>query len=205
MTSTIIDTETENSTSSGEPDSPAEATTEGRNRKSTKEVRLSTVYTAVAAAVLIATVALFAALWFSARSDLRNRDAHATDDKHAEQIATDYAIGASTIDNKNLKAWFGRLGTGTTPQLAAKFDATAPQLEQILLPLQWTSNATPITAVVTSESGGVRKVSVFLNVTSTSAQTPQGSQTTVTYTVTVDKNADWKITEVGGLDAALRK
>jgi Mce-associated membrane protein len=35
-------------------------------------------------------------------------------------------------------------------------------------------------------------------------QTPQGGITTVAYTVTVDKNAGWKITQVGGgLDSAL--
>lgn len=56
---------------------------------------------------------------------------------------------------------------------------------------------------MTSESGGVYTVNVFLDVTSTSAQTPQGGQTTVTYTLTVDRNSDWTITEVGGLSGAL--
>ncbi|WP_434158963.1 hypothetical protein C5142_23185 [Rhodococcus sp. BGS-1C] len=40
-------------------------------------------------------------------------------------------------------------------------------------------------------------------VTSTSAQTPQGTATTVTYALTIDKNNDWKITDVGGLEGAL--
>ncbi|WP_275106976.1 hypothetical protein [Nocardia arthritidis] len=38
---------------------------------------------------------------------------------------------------------FGKLKANTADSLAAKFDATGPQLEQILLPLQWTSKATP--------------------------------------------------------------
>ncbi|WP_433566153.1 hypothetical protein ACQP1O_13570 [Nocardia sp. CA-151230] len=84
-----------------------------------------------------------------------------------------------------------------------KFDATAPKLQQILVPLKWTSSATPISTVVTSESGGVYKVNVFLNVTSTNAQTPDGGATTVTYNVTVDGGAGWKISDVGGLDGAL--
>lgn len=96
-----------------------------------------------------------------------------------------------------------RLKTGTSPQLSAKFDATAPQLEQILLPLQWTSTATPLSAAVTSESGGVYKVNAYLNVNSTSAQTPDGAQTTVTYSLTIDSNSGWTITDVGGLQNAL--
>lgn len=169
----------------------------------TVSIRLSTVLlTAAIAGLLIATV-VFAGLYWSARSTLGDRDARAAEDRHAEQIATDYAVGASTIDFHDVKGWITRLQAGTTPQLAAKFDATAPQLEQILLPLQWTSKATPLSAAVTSESGGVYKVNAYLNVNSTSAQTPDGAQTTVTYTLTIDSNAGWKITDVGGLQNAL--
>ena len=75
-------------------------------------------------------------LWQSARSDLADRDAAAAADATAEQVATDYAVGASTIDYKDTSAWLNKLKANTSPQLAAKFDATATQLEQILLPLQ---------------------------------------------------------------------
>ncbi|MET8428939.1 hypothetical protein [Nocardia sp. NPDC004860] len=54
-----------------------------------------------------------------------------------------------------------------------------------------------------SESGGIYKVNAYLTVTSTSAQTPEGAQTTVTYSLTVDRNSGWKITDVGGLQNAL--
>ncbi|MBJ8342133.1 hypothetical protein JGU71_24905 [Antrihabitans sp. YC3-6] len=141
-------------------------------------------------------------LW-SAKSDLRNRDAKSSDDQHAEQVATDYAIGASNIDYKDADAWLLRLKAGTTPELANKFDATGPKLQELLIPLQWTSSAAPIEAAIASETGGIYVVNVFLNVTSTSAQTPSGAQTTVTYNVTVDRNNDWKITDVGGMDGAL--
>lgn len=167
------------------------------------DVRLSTVLIGFVIAGLLAAAITFGVLWQSARSDIADRDAKAADDRHAVQVATDYAVGASVIDYHDTKAWLDKLETNTTPQLAAKFNATAPQLEQILLPLQWTSKATPIDANVTSESGGVYKVNVFLDVTSTSAQTPQGGQTTVTYTLTIDRNAGWKITDVGGLTGAL--
>ncbi|WP_185757283.1 hypothetical protein [Nocardia bhagyanarayanae] len=85
--------------------------------------------------------------------------------------------------------------------MRSRIGAVSPGV--VLLPLQWTSKATPSAAVVTSEGGGIYKVSAFLNVTTTSAQTPQGGQSTVTYALTIDKNAGWKITDVGGMDNAL--
>jgi Mce-associated membrane protein len=169
----------------------------------TVSLRLSTVLTTVTIAALVAAVVTFASLYFSAEATIADREARDADAAHVEQIASDYGVGASTIDYRDVRAWFTRLKTGTTPQLAAKFDATAPQLEQILLPLQWTSKATPLSATVTSESGGIYKVNAYLDVVSTSAQTPDGTRTTVTYSLTVDRNADWQITEVGGLQNAL--
>lgn len=172
---------------------------------STRRISISrnALVTGVALLVVTAVAVVFAALYFSAEGKLSDRAARAADDVHATQVASDYAIGASSIDYRDTKSWLTKLKTNTTTQLAAKFDATAPQLEQILLPLQWTSSAAPITAVVTSESGGVYKVNAFLTVTSANSQNPQGAQTTVTYALTVDKNAGWKVTDVGGLDGAL--
>lgn len=173
------------------------------SRARTVSVRLSTVLTAAAVAVPLIVSIVLGALYWSAKSDLAERDSKAADDRHAEQVASDYAVGASTIDYKDTKAWLGRLQAGATPQLAAKFEATGPQLEQILLPLQWTSKAVPLSSSVTSESGGIYKVNAYVNVTSTSAQSPEGAQTTVTYSLTIDRNAGWKITDVGGLQNAL--
>ncbi|WP_232541593.1 hypothetical protein [Nocardia bovistercoris] len=169
----------------------------------TVSIRLSTVVTGVVIAALVISTVVFAVLYFSAESTLSDRDQVAADDKHAEEIASSYALGASTIDYRDVNAWLGRLKTGTTPQLSAKFDATGPQLEQILLPLQWNSTATPLSAQVLSESGGVYKVNAYLNVNSTSAQNPAGGQTTVTYSLTIDRNANWQISDVGGLQNAI--
>ncbi|MFC8386363.1 hypothetical protein [Nocardia sp. NPDC057272] len=182
----------------GETTEKPTGTAEGRQIS----VRLSTVATVACVAGLAVTTVTFGALYLSERGELSDRDARAAADKQAEQAAMDYAVGASTIDYRDPKAWLAKLKANTTPQLSAKFDATATQLEQIILPLQWTSKATPVQAAVKSESGGVYKVNAFLDVDSTSAQSPQGGRTTVTYTVTLDKNDGWKITEVGGgLDA----
>lgn len=187
------------STATAEP-----TTTEPAERSPrTVSLRISSVLVAATIGVLAVATVTFAVLYFSARSTIADRDARAADDRHAERIATDYGVGASTIDYRDVAAWFGRLRAGTSPQLAAKFEATAPQLEQILLPLQWTSTATPLSATVTSESGGIYKVNAYFTVVSTSAQNPQGAATTVTYSLTIDRAAGWQITEVGGLQHTL--
>ncbi|WP_433662076.1 hypothetical protein ACQPW1_07955 [Nocardia sp. CA-128927] len=171
----------------------------------TVSIRLSTVAFGVALVGLAAAGVVFASMWASARGDLSDRDAAAAADQHAQQVATDYAVGASNINFQDVNAWIAKLKTNTTSQLANKFDATAPKLQDILVPLKWTSTSTPITAKVMSSDNGVYKVNVFLNVTSTSAQTPEGAQTTVTYTVNVDPNNGWKVADVGGVAGALPK
>src|SRR5690349_21168364 len=100
----------------------------------TLSIRLSTVVTAAAAVALIALAAVFGSLWLSARGDLHDRDDRAAAQQHAEQVATDYAVGASNIDYQNVGAWIGKLKAGTSSQLAQKFDATAPKLQEILVP-----------------------------------------------------------------------
>ncbi len=195
---------TQTSTASAHPGPTGRATRQRSGQPRQIALRLSTPLTGGVIATLLIATCVFATLYLHAQQDISGRNARAAEDEHSEQVATDYALGASTIDYHDTKTWFDRLKANTTPQLAAKFDASAPQLEQILLPLQWTSKATPITTTVTSQSGGVYHVSAFLNVNSTSVQTPQGGITTVAYTLTVDKNSGWKVTEVGGgLDSAL--
>ncbi|ATL66074.1 hypothetical protein [Nocardia terpenica] len=171
----------------------------------TLSIRLSTVLTAAAVVALVALSAVFGSLWLSARGQLHDRDAKAADEKHAEQVATDYALGAADINYQDVNSWVAKLKANTSPQLANKFDAVAPKLSQILVPLKWTSSANPISATVTGKTNGVYKVNVFLNTTSASAQTPDGTQTTAAYTVDVDAANGWKVTDVGGVAAALPK
>ncbi|WP_255791707.1 hypothetical protein [Mycobacteroides abscessus] len=166
-------------------------------------VRLSTLVVATAGVLLVTLVATLSLLLVKARGQVSARDAAAADKQHAESVATDYAVGAATINYQDLPAWTTKLKANTAPAMASKFDATAPKLQQILLPLKWVSNATPIAAKVDSVNGSIYKVDVFVNVNSTTAQTPDGTQTTVTYNVTVDKQSGWKVTDVGGTMAAL--
>lgn len=171
-----------------------------RDDRARRQVSLSTVVAGLIVIVLAACSIVFAVMYFSARSTIDASDRSAHNRERAEQIATDYAVGAATTDYRDIEGWFDRLGKSTSPQLAAKFEATAPQLQQILVPLNWVSTASPITAKVRSESGGVYTVDAFVSVSSTSTQAPQGAKTTVTYSVTLDGNADWVITDVGGID-----
>jgi Mce-associated membrane protein len=166
-------------------------------------IRMSTIVWLVGGALLTGAVIVFAFLWLGARSDLADRDQRDSDNDHAEQIATDYAVGAATVNFQDFDDWVIKLKANTVPALANKFDATAPQLREILTPLQWTSTAEPITAKVMSSADGTYKVNVFVTVTSTNAQNPEGTQTTVTYDVTVIGNDDWKVSDVGGMDGAL--
>ncbi|MGW1743316.1 hypothetical protein ACWCPQ_31420 [Nocardia sp. NPDC001965] len=195
-----------------EPDGTAEAgapvptsaeTTPAESRPGTVSIRVSSLVRGAVVAVLALAAIVFAVLYFTARGELADRDEQAAAESHAEQLATDYAVGAASVNFEDLDAWIAALKKNTSPQLSGKFDDTAPKLEQILVPLRWTSTATPITAKVMSDQDGVYKVNVFVNVTSTNAQNPDGTQTTVTYTVTVDENAGWQITDVGGVDGAL--
>ncbi|WP_433757457.1 hypothetical protein [Nocardia sp. CA-135398] len=172
-------------------------------RPGTLSIRVSTVVVAAVIGALVIAVTVLSGFLISARGELADRNDREAADNKAEQVATEYAVGAATVNYQDIPSWVARLKANTVPQLANKFDATAPKLEQILVPLKWTSTAAPITAKVMSEQGGIYKVDVFVNVSSTNAQSPEGAQTTVTYNVTLDKNTDWKITDVGGVDGAL--
>ncbi|MFF2554315.1 hypothetical protein ACFVUS_25165 [Nocardia sp. NPDC058058] len=169
----------------------------------TLSLPVSTLIAGAVAVVLLLISGTLGVLLWQSRGELGDHNAAAADDKRAEQVATDYAVGAATINYKDFNSWVAKLKTNTVPQLANTFDATAPKLQELMVPLQWTSTASPIAAKTESVSGSSYKVDVFVNVTSTNAQNPQGVQTTVTYNITVDKNADWKITDVGGTAAAL--
>ncbi|MFE6862910.1 hypothetical protein [Nocardia sp. NPDC057668] len=176
---------------------PARPTASG-----TVSIRRSTLVTGVALLTAAAVAGTTTTLWLSARSDLSAADAARSAEHRAEQVATDYAVGAASIDYRQADAWVGKLKANTSPQLAGKFDATAGKLQEILVPLQWTSTAAPLAAKVADTQGELYRVNVFVNVTSKSAQNPDGVQTTVTYTVSVDGAQGWQVVDVGGAEGA---
>ncbi|MGV9665655.1 hypothetical protein ACWDUL_00270 [Nocardia niigatensis] len=171
----------------------------------TVQLKVSTLVTAVAAVLLIGALVAVTVLWQSARGDLKDRDAQAANDKHAEQVASEYAMGAANLNFADFNAWTARLKSNTTPALASKFDATSSKLQEILVPLKWTSSPTLLSSQVTNRDNGAYKVNVYLNVDSTNAQNPDGVLTTIYYTVSVDPKSDWKVTDVGGIDLPLPK
>ncbi|MFB7873710.1 hypothetical protein ACFC06_00550 [Nocardia sp. NPDC056064] len=155
--------------------------------------------TGAALAVTVAGATTFAFLWHGARAELSARDIALADQQRAREVATAYAVSASTIDYQHIDAWTTDLKANTSAQLTSKFVATAPQLHDILVPLQWKSTATPIAATVTDGANGIYQVSVFLDVQSSSVQAPEGVKSTVTYTVSVDPAGGWTVTDIGGL------
>ncbi|MGW5113471.1 hypothetical protein [Nocardia sp. NPDC004123] len=152
---------------------------------------------------LVASSAFFAWQAHSKSQQVSALHSADADRAHAEQVALDYAVGAANMDFKDLNSWQTKLTANTTPDLSNKLKQAAGSMEQIITPLQWTSSSTPIVAKVRSESHGQFAVDCFVSVLTKNAQAPDGVQSTATYRLTIDKNANWVITEVGGIDSAL--
>ncbi|QTI68983.1 hypothetical protein [Gordonia polyisoprenivorans] len=127
------------------------------------------------------------------------QQAQTADNAKAEQVALSYAKTAATMDYKSLDEWRRNLVAGTSPELTSKLSDAATSMEQVIVPLQWTSTAEPIAAQVTSQNGSVYVVRAFVAVSTKNAQAPEGVQSTATYTVTLDKSKNWLITDVGGV------
>lgn len=138
------------------------------------------------------------------RAQLSTVQSQARDQERAKQVALDYAKGAADMDYKNLGEWAKRLVAGTSPELAKRLTDASDSMGQIIVPLQWVSTPTPIAAVVRSEHDGVYVVNCFVSVVTKNLQAPNGIQSTATYTVTVNSKDNWVITDVGGVDSALK-
>ncbi|MBD0023235.1 hypothetical protein GII33_14980 [Gordonia pseudamarae] len=128
----------------------------------------------------------------------------AADTVHAEKVALDYATGAAQMDYNDLAAWNKRLTAGTSKELATKLTDAATAMEQVIVPLQWKSTSAPVSAKVKSQDGDIFVVAAFVSVNTKNAQAPDGVQSTASYTVTVDRSRKWLITDVGGVDAAVK-
>ncbi len=154
--------------------------------------------------VLVAFAAATGALaWWGLAAQHKLEDqARATENnKRAEQIALDYAVNAAAINYRDFGTWKVKLVEGTSPELKEKLGKAADSMEQILVPLQWNSSARPLAAKVRSNAGGAYVVDSFVSVLTKTTQAPEGLQSTATYSVTIDANHGWQITDVGGLDA----
>jgi Mce-associated membrane protein len=179
---------------------PKTATEKPRARVS---ISVRTLIIAAVICVVAGAIGVLAWLYIGAQSKL-NAEAHAASNKkRAEEIAQDYAVHAAEMNFQDLNAWKVQLVKGTSPELKEKLTKAAGEMEQILTPLQWVSTARPLAAKVRSDAGGTYVVDSFVSVLTKTMQAPEGLQSTATYSLTIDSNKDWQISDVGGIDAAL--
>jgi Mce-associated membrane protein len=154
-------------------------------------------------AALVASVGVLAWLYVGAERELDARTRQTEKIAHAEKVALDYATNAAAMNFEDLTGWKDRLVAGTSPQLKDKLSKAAGQMEQILVPLQWNSTSKPLAAKVRSSTGDMYVVDSFVSVLTKTAQSPEPLQSTATYSITIDSSKDWKITDVGGIGAAV--
>lgn len=162
------------------------------------------VVTAVICALAVGC-AVLGWMYLGARSDLAARAQSDSNNQRAEQMASDYAVHAAEMNYQDFEGWKVKLVDGTSPELKDKLTKAADSMQQILAPLQWTSSARPLAAKVRSDVAGVYTVDAFVSVLTKTMQAPDGLQSTATYSVTLDSNDNWQITDVGGIDSALGK
>ncbi|OMC07279.1 hypothetical protein [Mycolicibacterium fortuitum] len=154
----------------------------------------------VAAAIGVAALGW---LYVDARHELAAQERRSQDYARAENVALDYAVDAAQINSQDLNPWKAKLVAGTGPELSAKLTKAGQEMEQILVPLQWNSTATPLAARVRTETAGVYTVDCFVSVQTKTVQGPEPLQSTATYSVTIDSNHDWQITDVGGIGSVV--
>lgn len=188
-------------TAATEQDTAPDATAVQKSRSISLSVRSLVV--GVAIALLIAAVAALGWLYIDARSQLDAQAAQSANNSRAEKMALDYAVNAATMDYKDLQAWKIKLVAGTTPELNKKLSDAGTSMEQVLVPLEWSSSARPLVAKVRSNDGGIYVVDSFVSVQTKTIQSPEALQSTATYSMTIDSNNNWQITDVGGIGSAL--
>jgi Mce-associated membrane protein len=166
-------------------------------------VSLRSAVTAVVIVILVGAVGVLSWFYIGARGQLEQKARQSEDNVHAEKVALQYAGEAAAMNYQNLNAWKDRLVAGTSPELKDKLSKAATSMEQILVPLQWNSTAQPLAAKVRTVAGGAYVVDAFVSVLTKTAQASEPLQSTATYSVTVDSNKDWQITDVGGVGDVL--
>ncbi len=168
-------------------------------------VTLRTVIVTVVICLLIGAAGVLGWLYMGAQEKLAAQAREASNRQRAEEISADYAVNAADMDYQDFNTWKVKLVNGTSPELKDKLTKAADSMEQVLAPLQWKSTAKPLTAKVRSNAGGIYTVDSFVSVLTKTMQAPDGLQSTATYSITIDSNNDWQITDVGGIDSALGK
>jgi Mce-associated membrane protein len=188
-----------------EPADSADAATHARSPRVGRSISLSVRSLVIAAviAILAGAAGTMAWLYIGARDQLSAQASQSAKDARAEKMALDYSVNAATMDAKDLQAWKVKLVAGTSPELNHKLSDAANSMEQILVPLEWSSTAQPLVAKVRSRSGGLLVVDCFVSVQTKTVQAPEPLQSTATYSLTIDSNNNWLITDVGGVGSVV--
>jgi len=168
-------------------------------------VTLRAVIVTVVICLLTGAAGVLGWLYMGAQEKLDAQAREANNRQRAEEISADYAVNAADMDYQDFNTWKVKLVNGTSPELKDKLTKAADSMEQVLAPLQWKSTAKPLAAKVRSNAGGIYTVDSFVSVLTKTMQAPEGLQSTATYSITIDSNNDWQITDVGGIDSALGK
>ncbi len=168
-------------------------------------ITLSSLITAAVITALVAAAAAFAWLYLDTQHKFDVQARQSANNARAEKIALDYAVNAAEINFSDLNAWKAKLVAGTSPALKEKLSKAAEQMEQILVPLQWSSTAHPLLAKVRSDTGGAYVVDCFVSVLTKTVQSPGPLQSTATYSITIDSNKNWEINDVGGIGAVVEQ
>lgn len=175
------------------------------SKPSKRSVSVSVTTLAVAAVIvaLLAVTGVTTWLYFGERSKLQVQQQDTANRSHAEQIALDYAVNAAAMNYQDMNGWKTKLVNGTSDTLKDKLSKAATSMEQILVPLEWTSTSQPLAAKVRTETNGVYVVDTFVSVLTKTTQAPDNLQSTATYSITIDSHNNWLITDVGGIGAVV--
>jgi Mce-associated membrane protein len=154
---------------------------------------------------LVGAVGVLAWLYVGGQRKLDEQTRRSENNAHAEKVALDYAVNAAAMNFQDLNAWKVKLIAGTSPELKEKLTQAAASMEQILVPLEWSSTARPLAAKVRSVTGGTYVVDSFVGVLTKTVQSPDPLQSTATYSVTIDSAKNWQITDVGGIGSVVEQ
>lgn len=154
---------------------------------------------AVAGVIVALLVATGVSLWQvrSLHTQLDDERAQNADAARAQQIATDYAVAAARIDYRNFDPWFASLRRGVNDRLANQFASSEPALRDLLGQLQWVSTGTLVGSDISAQHDGRYEVQVFVDVTTSNVQSPDGVKTTALYPITIEKQG-WRISDISG-------
>lgn len=188
-------------TENAEPVGATDPDTVGAAPRREVSVSLRTLLVGAVIVLLGIGAGMMAWLYLGERAAVQAQQLAAGNAQRAEQIALDYAVDAATMNFQDLNTWKGKLVAGTSPELHDKLTKAADSMQQLLVPLQWNSTSKPLVAKVRSDNGGVYVVDTFVSVLTKTTQAPDPLQSTATYSITIDGNNNWQITDVGGIGA----